>query len=666
MVLSRKWRAPLLAGALLGGLLSAALCGAQQSAGDANPSPATETPAEIEARLQAQHAAERENQLDTAPAPAFGQAQPAPHFDTAPPALPQTPATPAPREAFRKEDKIADDEKSYAADPGEADQSDGSDEDDPATEDAAQSADFSSKEYEIATVPIDSLAQAPPKLPDISGYTSAAARAKIVDKPRGHAHVASMLTETTFKGFMGRDERLREWAKRQFSLPKAIFISGGYVTPADLARELPKSYFQETSKGVFIARLPIDIRPDATLHIGDDVKDFRLSLDRGSFLANEGKLFITGSQLRAWNERKNAPAWFADEHSFRPFLISWGGSHTYIVNSKVAHLGYAASKSYGVAISQFSPGLAPQLNRPDPDGWILNSEFYDNWYGFYCYEAVDVVVRGNVYHDNVKYGIDPHDRSKRLIIAENRAYGTKEKHGIIVSREVDDSWIFRNKSYENALSGIVVDRNSVNNVVAENEVYRNHSDGITIYESPDLVIWQNVVTSNGRHGIRIRNSTNVRVYNNDAIGNNLAGVYGHIKDLGDLGRNLRIDPYHQRISMVVVGGQLVSNGSGPISIDQPLSLELYNVDMRAPRRELGIKFTGILGEYQEKLLDILVRRRLAAVIRPADLKNAQNAPPAVAKANTPTNPARTTPAARRTQPTRALARHAPPQVEIPD
>src|SRR3546814_2641288 len=89
-------------------------------------------------------------------------------------------------------------------------------------------------------------------------------------------------------------------------------------------------------------------------------------------------------------------------------------------------------------------------------------------------------------------------RSRRLIIAGNKAHDTKEKHGIIVSREVDDSWIINNQAYDNALSGIVIDRNSVNNVVAHNRVYRNHADGITIYESPKTLIWQNLVSANLR------------------------------------------------------------------------------------------------------------------------------------------------------------------------
>jgi poly(beta-D-mannuronate) C5 epimerase len=368
---------------------------------------------------------------------------------------------------------------------------------------------------------------------------------------------------------------------------------------------------------VFVARLPIDIKPGATLQIGDDVKDFRLSLDRGAFLVNEGKLFITGSRLEAWNEAARGPAVFRDKHDFRPFLVSWAGSETYIVDSVVAHLGFAATKAYGVSISQFSPKLAPVFKRPRPTGWLLNSEFFDNWYGFYCYEADDVVIRGNNYHDNIKYGIDPHDRSRRLIIAENRASGTKEKHGIIVSREVNDSWIFDNKSFENGLSGIVVDRSSVNNVVAHNQVYRNHADGITIYESPNTLLWQNLVVGNERHGIRVRNSVDADLRDNVAIGNGLSGIYGHIKNLNETDRNIHLDPFSQEISMTIVGGQLVSNGSGPVTIDQPLSLELYDVDLRRPARDLGIRLTGVLGQYQEQVLDILVRRKLPVVVRPA-------------------------------------------------
>src|SRR3546814_6690943 len=87
----------------------------------------------------------------------------------------------------------------------------------------------------------------PPKLPDLTRYTAETAIAKIRKSPRGHAVVRSMLDELSFKGFMGRNERMRNWAALQRSLPQVIFVSG-YMTPIDIARQVPQQYFQIVSK----------------------------------------------------------------------------------------------------------------------------------------------------------------------------------------------------------------------------------------------------------------------------------------------------------------------------------------------------------------------------------------------------------------------------------
>jgi mannuronan 5-epimerase len=237
-------------------------------------------------------------------------------------------------------------------DPDSVEQNDGSDEEDPneppPDENAAQP--LVQNYLVLAGTPKDltRLATNAPKLPDLSPYTAEAAQKKIVRGPAGHASVGSMLTETSFNSFKGHDERLREWAMRQSSLPKVIFISG-YMTPRDLKRELPPEYFDEPEKDVFVARLPIDIRPGATLHIGEDVKDFRLSFDRGAFLVNEGKLFIMGSRLEGWNEAKRGPSEYKDKHEFRPFIVSWAGSETYIVKR---------SRSSARSSSPYSSGRA--------------------------------------------------------------------------------------------------------------------------------------------------------------------------------------------------------------------------------------------------------------------------------------------------------------------
>jgi len=98
----------------------------------------------------------------------------------------------------------------------------------------------------------------------------------------------------------------------------------------------------------------------------------------------------------------------------------------------------------------------------------------------------------------------------------------------------------------------------------------------------------------------------------------LTGVYGHIKDLSNTDRDIKLDPFDAQVSLIVVGGELAANGSGPLSIDSPLSVELYRVSMLAPTKSSGISFTGILGERQDEILDLLVRQQKAVLIDPVE------------------------------------------------
>ncbi|WLG57976.1 mannuronan 5-epimerase AlgG [Pseudomonas extremorientalis] len=474
------------------------------------------------------------------------------------------------------------------------------------------------KTYTISSPPTAPLEMAKPTLPDLSGYTAAAMEKKIVRTKPGKISIRRMMQEDALKDFIGGDNKMAEWVVRQHGIPQAIFVDDGYMNVKDLLGKVPKQYLSETSPGVFLAKLPIVVGRKGILEIDKKTQELRLSQEGGSFLINDGQLFVQDTKVTGWSEKANGPALFKSPKEFRPFLLAWGGTETYISNTKMASFGYANSKSYGVSISQYTPNMAKVLKRPEPTGWIIDSEFSDMWYGFYCYETTGFVIKGNTYKDNIVYGIDPHDRSHGLIIADNTVYGTKKKHGIIISREVNDSFIFNNRSYDNKLSGLVIDRNSVNNLIADNEIYRNHTDGITLYESGDNLLWGNKVISNRRHGIRVRNSVNIKLYENTAMANGLTGVYGHIKDLTDTDRDIALDPFDAKVSLIVVGGELAGNGSGPLSIDSPLSIELYRVSMLAPTKSSGISFSGVLGDRQEEILDLLVRQQKAVLIDPVE------------------------------------------------
>ncbi len=277
-------------------------------------------------------------------------------------------------------------------------------------------------------------------------------------------------------------------------------------------------------------------------------------------------------------------------------------------------MGYASTKAYGLTMSQYSNSMIQRHVWPKPTGWIVESEIEDMWYGFYTWEADDVVLRGNTLKNNILYGFDPHDRSKRLIIADNEVYGTKKKHGIIISRNVDDSWIIGNKTHNNALSGIVLDRQCSNTVIANNQAYKNGSDGIVISESSRNLIWNNLVSGNKHHGIRLRNSMDVRIQDNFAIANGLAGIYGVSRDLSKTDRDFVEDPYTEAMSMTVVGGQLSGNGSGPLNLDAPTKATFLNLDLRTPQRELGFRLGGALLPFQIDFLDIVLNRKKAAVV----------------------------------------------------
>lgn len=460
----------------------------------------------------------------------------------------------------------------------------------------------------------------PPRLPDLTPYTVKSLEAKIDRRKAGRAVISSMLGESAFRTLTSTAaDGFRVFAKRQNGGLRAIYIEHGYMTLADVAKSVPKEVFEQTEPGVFVARLPLVIRHGATLHVDRSVRQLRLSQERGVVVAVEGDLFVTGSVVLGWSEQSKGPSWFKDKHEFRPFIVAWGGSRTYFGDARIAHLGYASTKAYGLSLTQYGVAMVERNVWAPPTGWIINSEIEDLWYGFYSYEADDVVMRGNKMKNNIKYGFDPHDRSRRLIIAENEAWGTRHKHGIIISREVQDSWIINNKTHDNGLAGIMLDRQCRRNVIANNVAYKNGSDGIVISESPNNLVWNNVASGNLHHGIRVRNSTDIRIQDNWTLANGLTGVYGNTLKLDFLPRDLKLDPYTMVTTMTVVGGQVSGNGAGPLGLDDPTVARFYDIDLRVAQRELGYRFSGMFVAYQIEMLDILLNQKKVAVVERANV-----------------------------------------------
>lgn len=432
---------------------------------------------------------------------------------------------------------------------------------------------------------------------DLGPYTTEAVRQKIREARNG---VRGAIRLLKMKGLpemraLYSDDGLFRMGLMQGSLPEVIYVGEGVVTLGEVSRAYPKLLVHEQDR-TYLARLPIVVGIGATLIIEDST--LKLLEEKGTCLSNGGTVFLAGSKLTGWRGATNTPATYTGERKkFRPYFISWGGSRSYFASCEVSHLGYHRSKSYGITFSSYNvkpnekmfAGTSFDFTAP-ATGWIVDSTFRGMYYGFYCYEAEDIAIVNNVYVDNIIYGIDPHDRSSGLIIAGNTVHGTKKKHGIIISREVNDSFIVGNEVFDNRISGIMLDRQCERTLVAENTVYRNGGDGITLYESGDNIIHRNTVFLNKNHGIRLRNSQDVVLTDNIVLNNKKFGVYLHTRDLSDIERDLELDPYDQIVSGTLLGGTVSYNKSGSISLENFDTFTLYGVMIE--NKEYGKLFFG--------------------------------------------------------------------------
>ncbi len=460
----------------------------------------------------------------------------------------------------------------------------------------------------------------PPVLPDISGITIEAIAAKApsyvepppapepvvapaateksgdapvvpvvkVEPPKPDIVVTSMFGILSLREFVKKDGRVQNQRLSRMSVqPRAIVVQKGvydfphlYAAVEALATEaLPMKDLIVKKDNTYLFRVPLLVGPGATLTInGEDGTEILLSRERGTFIANGGDLYMIKVKVTGWDETTNKPSYFKDALSFRPFIVSWGGGQLNMAGCKVASLGYRKGKSYGLTYSTCRECLEADSTIPRPTGVLVGNEFHDMYYGFYSYEADDVAIVGNKYVDNAVYAIDPHDRSRRLIIARNETYGSKKKHGIIISREVDDSWIFENHSHHNHGSGIMIDRTSSRNIIANNLSEYNEQDGLTFFESQDNITWGNRFVNNKRNGVKIRNSWDIKMYNDTIVNNGGAPIDIYTADISKQEtRDFVMDPFTQRASAEISGATIKSNPSGVFKVGEVEGLRLSNM-----------------------------------------------------------------------------------------
>jgi parallel beta-helix repeat protein len=250
---------------------------------------------------------------------------------------------------------------------------------------------------------------------------------------------------------------------------------------------------RELAPGEWLLSANLRIERGALLHIaGPQVRRLKLQSDAEGFVwikAFGAQLEFVDSCVTSWDVSRDA----VDENydDGRSFVLARDGARMDIRNAELSYLGSYANESYGVA-----------WRLPGTTGEAINSRFGNNYYGLYSFEASDLAIRGNEVHHSVRYGIDPHTRSNRLLIEGNSSHHNG-KQGIILAEGCSDSTIRNNIVYDNTLHGIVIYQGSDNNLVEDNSSYGNGLQGINVNNSSHNTIRNNTTYDNADAGIGV-------------------------------------------------------------------------------------------------------------------------------------------------------------------
>ncbi|HEX6596685.1 MAG TPA: right-handed parallel beta-helix repeat-containing protein [Acidimicrobiales bacterium] len=256
------------------------------------------------------------------------------------------------------------------------------------------------------------------------------------------------------------------------------------------------SWVGEVEPGVFVVDTAV-VQRGSTMVVGEPaVKELRLTTRPHVFLGGlQSTVRFEGVTVTSWDTGAGGPDGNLDDG--RPFVLYRDGSRLDAARSRFENLGSDRSEAYGVAW------------RSGATGTVVDSTFARNFFGAYLFEADAVEFRGNVFRDNVRYGLDPHDHTHNLVIEDNEAFGNGT-HGFVFSDTVTASVLRNNRSHHNGHNGIVLHQDSSSNVVEGNLVEDNAHDGIVLIGSGDVRIAGNTVRGH-EVGIRVNGAGSERI-----------------------------------------------------------------------------------------------------------------------------------------------------------
>jgi poly(beta-D-mannuronate) C5 epimerase len=249
------------------------------------------------------------------------------------------------------------------------------------------------------------------------------------------------------------------------------------------------SVLKKNPQGMWILNGTIKINPLAKFTIDRTdtswLKIINKNYNEPNFISISGKVKIDGVKITSWDPfRHGVVRQNVNGTIPRPYIIIKGSGSANISNSEVGFLGYS---------SDLGGANGFLYDRGRNGSSILNNTFHDMWDGFYSDSVGFITMKNNKYYNNLRYGIDPHSGSHDLSIIGNLVYNNS-KIGIICSENCYNILFENNTVHDNGKAGVMFSLNTNNSVAKKNYIY-NEKIGISLYQSSNDKIYNNLVKS---------------------------------------------------------------------------------------------------------------------------------------------------------------------------
>lgn len=199
--------------------------------------------------------------------------------------------------------------------------------------------------------------------------------------------------------------------------PEILVIRGGEIDLPTLMREVnDPAVLSQTADG-YLLSYPLLIGEDAGLRV-QGVKLY-LNTDAGAHLINLGQLRIRQATLTHRDTRGAA-----GHDAFRPFVISWAGSRTYLHKARVRGLGFKGHLTHGLTLArhaQQAAGVAAPLLV------VEDSEIVNLVSGIDA-RGARLHVRGARIEGAHLYGIDLNQ--SQFLVQDSQILGVRQQDGI--------------------------------------------------------------------------------------------------------------------------------------------------------------------------------------------------------------------------------------------